>query len=264
LEDILNSRCLAFWRWWETAASSLANTTGSTTLPTAMRFTRFLLSAALLGLSCAGLAAQDAQSTALPAPQKTGGKPVLDAIAARATSRAFDEAAPALTPQQLSNLLWAAFGINRADGHRTAPSALNRQDITIYVLLKNGAFTYDAAAHRLAPVVVGGKPVAGDIRALGGKQAFVAAAPVTLIYVSDFAKLGQGGKDPETNAVAREMAGVGAGAISQNAALYAASEGLLTGVRMSVDKPALTSALGLGKHQWIVLAQSVGRTAEAK
>jgi SagB-type dehydrogenase family enzyme len=225
-----------------------------------MQFTHILLSSALLAFACSSLNAQES----LPAPQKTGGKPLTEALAARATSRAFDESAPDLSKQELSNLLWSAFGINREDGHRTAPSALNRQDITIYVLLKSGAFTYDAAENRLVPVVVNGKPVSSDIRALGGRQDFVAKAAVTLVYVSDFAKLGKGATAPATNADAREMAGVDAGAISQNAALFCAAEGLLTGVRMSIDKEKLGTALGLSKTQWIVLAQSVGKKSGAK
>ena len=226
-----------------------------------MQFSRILLPSVLLALASATLSAQDA--TRLPAPQKTGGKPLMEALSLRATSRAFDETAPDLTQQELSNLLWAAFGINREDGHRTAPSALNRQDVTIYVLLKTGAFTYDAAGNRLQPVVVDGKPVSGDVRALGGRQDFVAKAPVTLVYVTDIAKLGKGG-DPKTNAEAREMAGVDAGVISQNAALFCASEGFLTGVRMSIDKEKLGTTLGLSKTQWIVLAQSVGKKSGAK
>jgi nitroreductase len=214
----------------------------------------------LLALACNSLPAQEI----LPAPQKTGGKPLMEALAARATSRAFDEAAPDLSKQELSNLLWAAFGINREDGHRTAPSALNRQDVTIYVLLKTGAFTYDASGNRLAPVLVNGKPVSTDIRVLGGRQDFVAKAAVTLVYVSDFAKLGKSSGSLSANADAREMAGVDAGTISQNAALFCASEGLLTGVRMSIDKEKLGAALGLSPTQWIVLAQSVGKKTDAK
>lgn len=220
-------------------------------------FSAFVL---LMASSGAGLFAQGVE---LPPPHKTGGKPLQEALAARATSRDFDATAPELSSQQLSDLLWSAFGVNRADGRRTAPSALNRQEITIYVLLKSGAFTYDAAKHELLPVLKDGKPL-GDIRALGGNQDFVKNAPVTLVYVSDFTKLGQADKDPATNAATREMAGVNAGAISQNAMLYCASEGLLTGVRMSIPKEKLGAALGLRREQWIVLAQSVGRKPAGK
>ena len=124
------------------------------------------------------------QSIDLPAPQKTGGMPLMDALAKRSTARAFDS--KELSPQQLSSLLWAAFGINRSDGKRTAPSAMNFQETDIYVLLKQGAYVYSAKSNKLDLVV------AEDIRALGGTQAFVTNAPATLIYVADLAKMGKG------------------------------------------------------------------------
>ncbi|MDR0535018.1 MAG: SagB/ThcOx family dehydrogenase [Puniceicoccales bacterium] len=194
-----------------------------------------------------------AAATELPAPQKTGGKPLMETLAARATRRDYNPDAPALTQAQLSNLLWAAYGINRDDGRRTAPSALNRQDITLYVLLKTGTYTYDATRHALIPVEIAGKNI-GDIRAISGRQSFAGNAQLSLVYVSDFSRLGKPDADPE----AREMAAISAGAIAQNAALFCASEGLLTGVRMSIDKEKLGAALGLKKSQWISLAQSVG------
>lgn len=190
----------------------------------------------------------------LPAPQKTGGKPLMDALSARATSRDFTANEPPLAPQQLSDLLWAAFGINRPDGRRTAPSAHNVQDMTLYVLLDTGAFIYEPAKNQLRRVVVNNKPV-GDIRALGGTQDFVRNAPVTLIYVSDFSKLGGTLNDPSSH----EMAGIHAGAIAQNVSLYCASAGLKGGVRMSIPKKELAAALGIANTHRIVLAQSVGR-----
>ncbi|MDR2863216.1 MAG: nitroreductase family protein [Puniceicoccales bacterium] len=229
-----------------------------------MRIPTLLLALPLfLAFSNVGILAQDGKTVELAAPQKTGGKPLLDTLAARATSRAFDAKAPGLTARQISDLLWATFGTNRPDGRRTAPSAMNRQDLTLYVLLETGTFIYDAGKHQLLPVLKNGKPV-GDIRVLGGNQDFVKKAPLTLVYVSDFTKLGQEGKSPESNAAAREMAGVAAGAASQNASLYCASEDLLTGVRMSIPKAKLAAALDLRADQWIVLAQSVGRKAEEK
>jgi hypothetical protein len=128
-----------------------------------------------------------AQSIDLVAPQKTGGMPLMEALAKRSTARAF--ATNELSSQQLSSLLWAAFGINRPDGKRTAPSASNRQETDIYVLLKQGVYVYSAASNRLDLVV------AEDIRALGGTQAFVKDAPVTLVFVADLAKMGKGNDD---------------------------------------------------------------------
>jgi len=91
------------------------------------------------------------QTIELPTPQKTGGMPIMEALAKRATVRSFDTTD--ISIQQLSNLLWASFGVNRPDGKRTAPSANNKQEIDIYVLLKNGAFIYDAANNKLNQVI---------------------------------------------------------------------------------------------------------------
>jgi len=107
------------------------------------RLLAFLLALSTVG----GLFAADID---LPAPQKTGGMPLMEALARRATGRAFD--ARELSTQQLANLLWAGFGVNRPDGRRTAPSASNMQEIEIYVLLPTGAYVYDAAKHHLRQV----------------------------------------------------------------------------------------------------------------
>jgi nitroreductase len=186
-----------------------------------------------------------AQSLDLPVPQKTGGMPLMEALAKRSTARAF--ATNELSSQQLSSLLWAAFGINRPDGKRTAPSASNRQETDIYVLLKQGVYVYSAASNRLDLVV------AEDIRALGGTQAFVKDAPVTLVFVADLAKMGKGNDDKKKN-----TANIDVGYISQNVYLYCASEGLVTGARGSVDRVALGPRLKLRPDQMIILAQSVG------
>lgn len=199
----------------------------------------YLLLATLLSGS---LLAQDIN---LPEPQKTGGMPLMDALAKRSTSRAFDSRE--LLAQQLSSVLWAAFGINRADGKRTAPSANNKQATDIYVLLKSGAYLYDARANKLEPVL------AEDIRKLGGTQDFITNAPVTLVFVADLSKMGNGSAESKKN-----TANVNVGYISQNVYLFCASEGLATGARGSVDRAALGSRMKLRPDQLIILAQSVG------
>ena len=186
-----------------------------------------------------------AQSIDLPAPQKTGGMPLMKALAKRSTARVFDS--KELSPQQLSSLLWAAFGINRPDGKRTAPSAMNFQETDIYVLLKHGAYVYAAKSNKLDLVV------AEDIRALGGTQAFVKDAPVTLIFVADLSKMGKGSDENKRN-----TANVDVGYISQNVYLFCASDGLVTGARGSVDRATLGSRLKLRPDQMIILAQSAG------
>lgn len=183
-------------------------------------------------------AAQELSPVALPAPQTAGGKPFMQVLKERASHREF--APDALAPQLLSNLLWAAWGINRPDsGKRTAPSAMNRQEMDVYVALPDGVYLYEAKEHRLKPVV------AGDLRALTGTQPYVGTAPLNLVYVS------RGGADAAGG-------GIQAGLISENVYLFCASEGLATVVRGSVNRDALAQALKLGPDQKIVLAQSVG------
>jgi nitroreductase len=190
--------------------------------------------------------AQDLVPIQLPAPQTEGGKPLMQALKLRATARAF---APDPLPKQiLSNLLWAAWGINRPDsGKRTAPSARNWQEIDVYVVTASGAYLYDAAANALKPIV------AGDLRALTGVQEFVKDAPVTLVFVADATRMK--GSQADTQ---QAYAWADAAFISQNVYLYCASEGLATGVRAMVDRPALAKALKLGSSQIIAFAQSVG------
>ena len=167
----------------------------------------------------------------------------MQALQQRASQREF--APDPLSPQVLSNLLWAAWGINRPDsGRRTAPSAMNRQEMDVYVAVAAGVYVYDAKNLRLAPVVQ------GDLRALTGMQSYVATAPVNLIYVSR-----AGGGSAEEQAL---NGGIQAGLISQNVYLFCASEGLATVVRGSVNRDALAKALQLPAGQKIIVAQTVG------
>ena len=194
----------------------------------------------------AGGAAQDLKPVQLLPPNLDGGKPLMQVLKARATSRAFDT--EKLSDQVLSNLVWAAFGINRPDsGRRTAPSAQNWQEIDVYVVLASGTYVYDAKAHALTPVV------ADDLRALTGKQGFAKDAPVTLVFVADYARMGRASQEDKDLYSAADT-----GYISQNVYLFCASEGLATGVRGSIDRPILAKALKLRPEQKIMLAQSVG------
>ena len=102
----------------------------------------------------------------LPAPQVEGGRPLMQVLKDRQSSRSFSQ--EKLSAQLLSNLLWAAFGINRQEtGKRTAPSAVNWQEIDIYVTTADGLYLYDAKSHALKLIL------SEDIRALTGKQDFV-------------------------------------------------------------------------------------------
>lgn len=194
-------------------------------------------------LCAAALAAQEIPPVALPAPQTSGGQPLMQVLQERASRREF---APDPLPRQvLSNLLWAAWGINRPDtGKRTAPSAMNRQEMDLYVATADGVFLYEAKEHRLQPVTK------DDVRALTGTQAYVATAPVNLIYVSRAS-----GGSPEDQAL---YGGAHAGFISENVYLFCTSEGLATVVRGSINRDALAKALKLPSGQRIILAQTVG------
>ena len=185
------------------------------------------------------------QNLELPAPQKTGGMPLMEALAKRATVRSFDTTG--ISMQQLSNLLWASFGVNRPDGRRTAPSANNKQEIDIYVLLKEGAYVYDAQNNKLDLVS------SQDLRSQASDQRF-ADAPVQLIFVADLTKRGGNSEEEKLR-----MANIDCGYISQNTYLYCTSEGLATGARATVNRDALIPKLKLSPEQRILLAHSVGR-----
>jgi SagB-type dehydrogenase family enzyme len=179
-------------------------------------------------------------------PQRDIGKPLMKVLNDRSSSRSFST--EKLPVQVLSNVLWAAFGINRiGEGHRTAPSARNWQEIDIYVAMAEGLYLYDAKNHVLNPVLL------EDMRALTGKQDFVKDAPLNLIYVADFSKMGNASEEDKKLYSAADT-----GFISQNVYLFCASEGLATVVRGSVDREALAKAMKLRADQKIILAQTIG------
>lgn len=193
--------------------------------------------------------AQEQKAIVLPKPQTEGGKPLMQALKERSSGREFSTRE--LPPQVLSNLLWAACGINRPDsGKRTAPSASNRQEIDVYVATASGLYLYEPKEHQLQPVL------AEDIRAATGRQDFVKAVPVNLVYVADFAKMGN---SPEADKIFYSAANTGF--IGQNVYLYCASEGLATVMRGMVDRAALAKTMKLRPDQRVVLSQSVGYPA---
>ncbi len=206
-----------------------------------MRKSAFLIVILLVSV-CAE--AQTLKAIQLPTPQTSGGRPLMQVLKERQTRREFRS--EKLTMQVLSNLLWAAFGINRPDGRRTAPSAMNWQEIDVYVAVADGLFLYSPEANRLEPVL------AKDVRAATGTQAFVATAPVNLIYVADLNKTGRSGTEAEFFTAAD------VGFIAENVYLFCASEGLATVVRGSLDRPARAKIMKLAPTQKILLAQSVG------
>jgi nitroreductase len=204
----------------------------------------------LLGCAAGFAAAQDLGPIKLPPPRTDGGRPLMQALSARHSSREFDVKKP-IPDQVLSNLLWAAFGVNRPDGGRTAPSAMNWQEIDVYVFLAKGTYIYRAKGHALVPVAG-----TGDLRAATGAQAFAGTVPLDLVYVGDMARALKA--SPEQVSV---WSPADAGFIAQNVYLFCASEGLNTVVRGMIDKPALAEKLHLRPEQKIWLAQSVGYPA---
>ncbi|MBN1894984.1 SagB/ThcOx family dehydrogenase [bacterium] len=215
-----------------------------------MGIQRFSALTLLLLLTGSGLLAQEAGPMQIPAPQTGGGLPLMQALGLRKSTRQFS--ADTIPVQVLSNLLWAACGVNRpGENKRTAPSARNMQEVHVYVSMEKGLFLYDAPSHSLIPVL------SDDIRAATGMQDFVAQAPLNLVYVADV-------NTDSTVSEADRMfyPATDTGFISQNVYLFCASEGLATVVRGMVNRPALAARMGLRPDQRIILAQSVGTFAK--
>ncbi|MDP2941869.1 MAG: SagB/ThcOx family dehydrogenase [Candidatus Omnitrophota bacterium] len=190
--------------------------------------------------------AQDIKPIKLLPPQTQGGKPFMQTLQERKSAREFSP--QELSLQVISDMLWAASGINRPDsGQRTAPSAMNMQEIDIYVAKADGLYLFDAKANMLMPVL------AEDIRALTGKHPFVKDAPVNLIYVADLSKMSKLSAENINFYSATDT-----GFISENVYLFCASSGLATVVRGLHEKPALARAMKLRPNQKIILAQTVG------
>jgi nitroreductase len=197
-----------------------------------------LLALAALLWAMPTLSAQELKPIQLPKPQITGGMPLMQALALRQTTRAFQD--KPLPLQTLSNLLWAAFGVNRPREvkpglGRTAPSAMNKQEVELYVVLADGVYIYEAEANRLRPVE------AGDMRTKISPAAAVHAA-VTIAYVAD-AKL--------------DYAQVDTGFIGQNVYLFAASEGLNAWL-YAFHSQDVAAILKLPEGRKPLYAQSVG------
>ncbi|MEO7885336.1 nitroreductase family protein [Polaromonas sp.] len=187
---------------------------------------------------------------ALPPPDRVGGMPLLEALAGRRSHREYKP--DALPLAVLSNLLWAAGGINRDDGGRTVPSALNAHEIDIFAALPAGAYRYDPAGHELQLAA------GADLRRVTGYQDFVDDAPLDLVYVANHARMGFIPADRR-----EAYAHVAAGAITQNVYLYAAGSGLATVIRAWIDRAAIGDALGLTHDQQVLLSQTVGYPAAA-
>jgi len=170
----------------------------------------------------------------------------MSALWARRSSREYSPLP--LEPQVMSDLLWAAYGVNRLEtGERTAPFWRHRLVIDVFVAMADGVWRYEPEAHELT------LRLSADIRAQTGTQDFVAEAPINLIYVAHGERMSE-----MLSAERRLYASVDAAFIGQNVYLYCASEGLATVFRGALDTEALGKTLGLGYDQFVTFAQSVG------
>lgn len=215
---------------------------------------------ALLGVPAFSLG-RDLQPIELPKPEKDGGKSLLASIQERRTIRSVSP--EPLPPQMLSNLLWAAFGVNRLEGlrgkpGRTAASASNSQEIDLYVALPGGVYLYEAIPHRLFPVVP------GDFRTRSGRRN-ATMAPVNIFYVVDLAKyVLEGQPDPHLGdpEVQKSYYYVATGLIASNVYLFAASQGLAAWFH-NCDRVNTVKEFKLRPEQRVLFAQTVGYPAKA-
>lgn len=181
-----------------------------------------------------------AQEIRLPAPHKKGGKPLMQVLNERKSTRDFQE--KKLSDNLLSDLLWAANGFNRND-KRTAPTANNKQEVELYVVPESGIYFYNAEKQTLE------LKRKGDYRKNTGTQSFAANAPLNILLVCDLGK-----------ASSKDYSYAACGFVSQNIYLYCASAGLGTVVRASFDKKGLEELLQLPSNKEVLLAQTVGYT----
>ncbi len=182
----------------------------------------------------------------LPEPKKEGGKPLMEALNERSSARNFRN--QEMPMQKLSDMLWAAFGINRSEsGKRTAPTSRDVRDINIYVTTKDGAFQYMPEEHALKVITK------KDVREHMGEQDFVADAAVNIVYVSDFSKYPDDDDDKKLMTASAHC-----GFIGQNVYLFAASDGLISVFRAMIDKDLIHGKLNLTEDEHVVYSQSVG------
>jgi len=204
-----------------------------------------LLASAALAAAPSIATAQEMKPLDLPPPRSEGGQPLIAALRLRHSTR--DYSNRPLPLQVLSDLLWAAFGINRPSGDRTAPYWRHVMVMDIYAAMADGVWLYEPKVHTLLPYLK------DDIRAQTGLQDFVGVAPLNLVYVAHGERMTD--ISPEDR---RLYASVDAGFIGQNVYLFCASEGLGSVFRGAVDYPKLTRALKLPDQQFVTFAQTVG------
>ena len=208
-----------------------------------------LLTSAAVVVADSVASAEGSKAIDLPPPRGQGGNPLIEAMRLRRSIRQY--ASRPLPPQVLSDLLWAAFGINRpASGDRTAPYWRHLMVIDVFAALADGVWLYDPKTHRLLP------HLQSDIRVQTGTQDFVATAPLNLVYVAHGERMGDISAEDR-----RLYASVDTGFIGQNVYFFCASEGLATVFRAALDYDRLARAMELGAGQFVTFAQTVGYPA---
>jgi SagB-type dehydrogenase family enzyme len=194
--------------------------------------------------------AQELKTIKLNEPYTARGETVMKALKNRKSVRSFESRD--LSFQDLSDLLWAAVGVNREDGRRTAPSAMNCQEIDVYVVMKDNAYLYNATEHALQPIA------AGDYRDLvKGEQEFENPAPLYLVIVADIKKMGD-----VTNEQTKMICAMDAGIVCQNINVFCSATGLATVPRAWMKADELKKVLKLSENQYIMLNNPVGYPKE--
>jgi len=210
-----------------------------------MRIKKILFSVSFMAFAFAGFA----QDIILPQPHKSGGLPLGEALALRKSVRSFDSKRD-IPVQILSNLLWSASGINRPDGKRTNPTALNKQEIDLFVFSSEGVYYYDYKNNILR------KEVTGDHRGLiAGSQTFVKDAPVSILIVADIGRFGK------ESGHGKLMGAVDAGIVCQNINLFCGANCLATVPRASMDAEGIVKLLKLRPEQLPLMNNPVGYEA---
>jgi len=235
----LNCNYLTIWKSTSINQKQLIMRTG----------TIILLLGIFFGWGIGAVSAQVIETVNLPTVQKTGGMSLMEAMQKRQSQRSFSS--KELSLQQMSNLLWAAYGINRPNGYRTVPSARTYNEFDIYIIKPEGWFVYDPVKHAMQ------KMGNEDLREHAGTQPFVKTAPVNLVFVADFDRMTNSDDDFRKFYSATDV-----GYISQNVYLWCASEGLATIVRGQIDKVKAKEVLKLRPNQHVILAQTVGYPGE--
>jgi len=186
----------------------------------------------------------------LSAPDKKGGKPLMTVLSDRKSGRNY-VAGKQLTQNQLSNLLWAAQGVNRPDGRLTSPTARNWQEIDLYAVMESGTYLYNREKHSLD------LKSKEDLRKYAAKQEFAQKAPLILVYVVNYGKMT--GADEESK---KRFSSVDCGFIGQNIYLYCASEGLSTVFLGMVDTKGMGRVLKLDHNFEVLFSQTIGVPAK--